>query len=510
MAGNLTMTQNIESPRYFALDRVRATAMLLGVVYHTMMFRMFVGGGGPPGPMGMGGSSRYVQDFMHSFRMPLFFLISGFFGRMMFIKYGPSSYLKKRWIRIGIPLLVGIFTFGPLYVLTREVVSSGPGGGGPSGGGMPGRGGPMMPGPRMGGPPAVGLDDQNELPPPPAGFVPPPLLRFDEDNDGSLSPAEWAKAQKELPPFPGMNSGGPGGGPGGPGGPGGGGFPGGGGGGIGQRIFGQNSRLFQLNHLWFLWYLLVFITIGPVIGALFRFARPTGQWLFQKGWAPLALGLISTPAIMITASMFGWSLGLAPAIFKTFPDFLISIDPDMLFYFLFFMTGWALHSSREHLAVVARLWIPYVVIGIIAFASSTILGDMYSQRRDLPQYPAIRAIAYALYCIASAFISFGFIGFFQKHCDRPSRTWRYLADTALWVYLIHQPLVLIGLSVVRPLSLGWVPMTAIVSLSSVAMALFLYEAIVRPTDLIRWLGPANSRREQQEVVAVGDGLSARI
>jgi peptidoglycan/LPS O-acetylase OafA/YrhL len=83
---------------------------------------------------------------------------------------------------------------------------------------------------------------------------------------------------------------------------------------------------------------------------------------------------------------------------------------------------------------------------------------------------------------------------FLRYLDRPSRTWRYLADTALWVYLIHQPLVIIALALFRPLHLTWWAQTAAVSTVSVAAALLLYEAIVRPTPLVQWFGPASLRR----------------
>ncbi len=205
------MTAPAEKERFHALDSVRATAMLLGVVYHSMMFRMMVGGG-PPGPMGMGGPSRYLQDWLHCFRMPLFFLISGFFGRMVLEKYGTWAYLRKRWVRIGLPLLVGMFTVGPAYILTREAISSGPGfGGGPPGVGSFGPGGGM--------------------PPPPRASCPLRSRSFDEDGDGSLSDAEWKKAREELDKM--FGGGTPSGGPGGPppgfgrGGPGGAGAPGG-------------------------------------------------------------------------------------------------------------------------------------------------------------------------------------------------------------------------------------------------------------------------------------------
>ena len=490
-------SQPAETPRYHALDSLRAVAMLLGVVYHSLIFRMMVGGP-PGGPMGMGmgggGSSRYFQDWLHGFRMPLFFLISGFFGRMMLRKYGTAGYLKRRWLRIGIPMVVGMFTFGPAYVLTREALSSGPGGGPPGAGAFPGGGG--------------------ELPPPPPGFVPPPLVRFDEDGDGSLGDAEWKKARVELDrmsgggPPGGFSPGGPGGGPppgfgpGGPGGP----IPGpfgGPGGGWGTRLFGANSRLFQLNHLWFLWYLLLFASITPFASGVLglAFVRPSpgkadrlGGRLIRSGLAPIALGIVGAPALMLAPGMFGWSLGIPPSIFRAFPDFLLDLDPDMAFYFLYFLSGWFLHRERDSLQSLSRAWLPDLILGVVAFAAATWLDDAYRSRSTIPNYAAIRWGAYTLSSIGSAASGFALLGFFQRYLDRPSLVGRYLADTALWVYLVHQPLVLVGLAWLVPYRLPWVIQTAAVSAAAVAASLVLYEALVRPTAMVRLFGPAGPRR----------------
>ena len=66
-------------PHYHALDSVRAVAMLLGVVYHSLLFRMMVGGP-PPGSIGMSSAANWFEQWLHGFRMPVFFLISGFFA----------------------------------------------------------------------------------------------------------------------------------------------------------------------------------------------------------------------------------------------------------------------------------------------------------------------------------------------------------------------------------------------------------------------------------------------
>ncbi len=472
-----TLGPPVISQRYHALDRVRASAMLLGVVYHTIVFRMFVGGASPGFP-GAADGSRWFSDWLHNFRMPLFFLISGFFGRMMLEKYGTRDYLKRRWQRIAIPLAIGMFTFSPLYIVTRDLMAGAP---------RPGFG-PM--GPPPSGEPPGGFAN---MPPPPPGFMPPPLQRFDADGDGTLSEAEWKEARKDFRPPPG-------GGPGGP-------MPGpfgASGGGLSERLFGRYASYFHLHHLWFLWYLLVFVTIGPWVTRALGWAllRPTPEaadrmslHLIRSGVAPVLFGLLATPALMMTPSMFGWSLGLAPAIFRGFPDFLLHYDPDMVFFGVFFLWGWWLHRHREAMPTLGRAWIPNLMLGLVAFAASTALSDAYSRRAGIPHYALIRLTGYALYCLCTAFTASAFIGVFLRYFDRPSGTWRYLADTALWVYLIHQPLVIVGLAWIGPMHLRWWIQTAIVSGGSVAAALVLYEMIVRPTPLVRLFGPAFPRRQ---------------
>jgi hypothetical protein len=310
-----------------------------------------------------------------------------------------------------------------------------------------------------------------ELPPPPPGFVPPPLARFDEDQDGSLSASEWEKAREELKSMFGGGAGRPA-------------MPGpfGDSGGLSETLFGSSARLFQLHHLWFLWYLLVFVTVAPVVatalaGTLGKVlpgaADGIGARLIRSGLAPVALGLISAPALMTTSGPFGWSLGLPASVFRGFPDFLLHFDREMIFYFLFFMAGWWLHRERRSLPSLSRAWLADLILGVAAFAAATWLSDAYSGRAAAP-YHAL----------------FAFLGFFQRYLDRPSAAGRYLADTALWVYLVHQPFVLVGLAWLVPYRLPWWLLTAGVSASAVAASLLLFEAVVRPTFLVRLFGPA--------------------
>jgi peptidoglycan/LPS O-acetylase OafA/YrhL len=92
--------------RLHALDAARAGALLLGVVFHATMAYL-------PGPQ-----LWFVQDetapamalifyVTHIFRMALFFLLAGFFARMMFHRKGTGGFIRDRSKRILLALVVG-------------------------------------------------------------------------------------------------------------------------------------------------------------------------------------------------------------------------------------------------------------------------------------------------------------------------------------------------------------------------------------------------------------------
>jgi len=48
--------------------------------------------------------------------MPLFYVIAGFFSRLVLQKSGTLNFIKKRWERIGVPFIVSIFTILPFSI----------------------------------------------------------------------------------------------------------------------------------------------------------------------------------------------------------------------------------------------------------------------------------------------------------------------------------------------------------------------------------------------------------
>ena len=120
-----TVPKKTESPRRHDLDALRAIAMLLGIVLHGILSFCpeFV-----PWPVHDAKTNElWLMPFamIHGFRMPLFFLVSGYFTMMLFRKRGLMSLLWHRIRRILFPLLLGLVTIVPLgHWVNKTVMQS--------------------------------------------------------------------------------------------------------------------------------------------------------------------------------------------------------------------------------------------------------------------------------------------------------------------------------------------------------------------------------------------------
>ena len=110
------------SRRFHELDALRAFAMLLGIVLHTALFfvpdlwsKAYSAEGYPAEVSGI-----YTLMFfaIHGFRMPVFFLLSGFFTALLWQKKGLRQLAIQRLKRIGLPLAIGAFTVIPITTFT--------------------------------------------------------------------------------------------------------------------------------------------------------------------------------------------------------------------------------------------------------------------------------------------------------------------------------------------------------------------------------------------------------
>ena len=102
--------------RLHALDAVRAYALLLGVVLHSAAAFLE----GFPIPMWLdqpSSGAAVIYYTIHMFRMSAFFLIAGFFARVLVERRGVQAFIKDRAKRVAVPL----FLFGPVVMIMIPV-----------------------------------------------------------------------------------------------------------------------------------------------------------------------------------------------------------------------------------------------------------------------------------------------------------------------------------------------------------------------------------------------------
>ncbi|MBL4796378.1 MAG: acyltransferase family protein [Oleispira sp.] len=111
---------DIKLSRLYYMDLLRGLLMLLGVVLHTLaIFSIdYAWKISSPEKVPYAG---YIIDVIHSFRMPAFFIIAGFFTSLILVRKSRSSYVRLRLRRLGIPLLfVGIIINIPMSFLLTD------------------------------------------------------------------------------------------------------------------------------------------------------------------------------------------------------------------------------------------------------------------------------------------------------------------------------------------------------------------------------------------------------
>lgn len=97
----------VVNTRLHYMDNLRALAMLAGVFFHgalaysPMLYSLWPAADTQQSPL-----VDYVVWFTHLFRMPLFFLIAGFFVAYLVQKRGMAGMLKNRALRILLPLII--------------------------------------------------------------------------------------------------------------------------------------------------------------------------------------------------------------------------------------------------------------------------------------------------------------------------------------------------------------------------------------------------------------------
>ena len=247
------------------------------------------------------------------------------------------------------------------------------------------------------------------------------------------------------------------------------------------------------GHLWFLWFLCWYVCVFALLVKLLQvlpIPRVSPRWILSARRFLWLIPLTAVPQFLMarTPGAFGpdTSIGLLP-----FPAVFA-------YYALFFGFGVLYFDADDRDVAVGRsFWWMLTFAALLLFPLGLSLQGSTA---------AITRIASSIVQVSLAWImSFGMIGLFHRHFQAHNSWLRYLSDSAYWLYLAHIPLIIYIQYLVRDLPLLSGIKVTIVFVATTSMLLLSYHFLVRNT----WLGvllngrrhaPPSSNREERMAV----------
>ncbi len=247
---------------------------------------------------------------------------------------------------------------------------------------------------------------------------------------------------------------------------------------------GLESWVDSFHHLWFLWFLcwLVagFVLLAPVID---KVARPIADSVWRRRLLWLLVPMVY-PLQLAMGDGGNWptfgpdtSTGLLPAAHV------------LAYYAVFFTFGALAHDATTNngeplIDRIGRRW-PIVLPVTLVVVLPVGLGFTY----EGGQWWA----ACLLQVVFVWGMSFGLIGLFRRLFATERRGVRYLSDASYWMYVVHLPLVMAAQWLVRDWSVPAIPKFVLVCAAVSALLLATYRAFVRYTPIGTMLNGPRTR-----------------
>ena len=259
----------------------------------------------------------------------------------------------------------------------------------------------------------------------------------------------------------------------------------------------QMPLFWHLWFLWLLWWLVLGLAAVSALGKLLPSIR-LPDWLVLSPARYLWL----IPLTMIP-QMFMAGGGDSPIFGPDASAGPLPIPHVLAYYAIFFGFGAVYFGHDDPTGRVGKQWWLPLSIGLLVVFP---LGMALSQ--TWPGLPAVelaplprRVLAVFLPALYAWLISFGLMGLFRKICPVENSTLRYLSDSAYWLYLAHLPLIIAAQYVVRDWPLPALVKFVLIVVVVTSFLLWTYQTMVRYTWLGRFLNGPRVRPERVTAAA---------
>jgi hypothetical protein len=274
--------------------------------------------------------------------------------------------------------------------------------------------------------------------------------------------------------------------------------------GIEEEAPGPLALLPSLHHLWFLWFLVLFVICNAPVAWLADRRRgrtdpdaPRERWVGWLMW--LLVPLVLLPQLAMeggeTIPAFGpdTSIGWVP-------------EPHVFAYYLLFFAFGALifgAAGRGHTPLVettGRRWWLVLALALVALT----LGLEVTFREG----EQMRVIASGLQVAYAWLMIFGLMGLFRAVLSGEHRSVRYLSDSSYWQYLVHLTLVIALQAWVRTWDIPAALKFGFIVVTACAILLLTYQLFVRYTAIGAMLNGRRVRSSPADQAAGYEGLRA--
>ncbi len=232
------------------------------------------------------------------------------------------------------------------------------------------------------------------------------------------------------------------------------------------------TRIEHLHHLWFLWFLLWLVAGFAVVAAVAdRIGSGRGVWPGRVMW-------LMAPLTLIPQLSMGDG-GAYPVFGADTSDSLLPFPHVLLYYATFFAFGALIYGRRGRggelmVDTIGRPWWLYLPISFLIVLPLGLFFTFVDFRWT---------VASALAVLYAWGMCLGLTGLFRVLIPRERRGVRYWSDSSYWVYLIHLPLVIAAQTMVWDWNLGAGIKFLIVTVGVTAVSLLSYQALVRYTPI---------------------------
>ena len=250
--------------------------------------------------------------------------------------------------------------------------------------------------------------------------------------------------------------------------------------GWGAGATGFASWFDQLYHLWFLWVILLLVAGLVPIALLVDRGRARRESAAEAAWPRWVMWLL-IPLTLVPQLRMGDG-GTHPVWFGS--DTFTGVVPPfhvLAYYGVFFAFGalwYERHDRRGTLLVdsLGRSWWLVLPVTILVVLPVGLLVTF------VPEYRLV-LVSQTLQVLYAWGMCIGLIGLFRVLLSRQRRWVRYVSDASYWIYLAHLPLVIGAQRIVRDWALPSMVKFVLIIVATVVLLLLSYQAFVRHTPI---------------------------